>query len=119
MKTELPKSPDDMPMEWHNDDIAIRNCVVTLDSNRCVDIHWEQDDQQTQLSGEPEGQWTVEIRNSAGRFVGKHREITNALWFATTIADARWSDNYKQREEMRDKALAKLSAEDRVLLGLR
>jgi hypothetical protein len=87
--TTPPKSPEDMPWEWGMNDRAVRNCLVTLNHNRVVDLHWEVDVDASNRLGEPVGEWTVTIQHRAGRVIAKHERIANALWFATTLAAAR------------------------------
>jgi hypothetical protein len=118
MKT-LPKSPEEMPASFHNgDDEALRNCLVTLDQFRTVDIHWEMDVASTNREGEPVGEWEVVIESRARRFKAKHAYITNALWFAYTLADAADTEEFQQREAAHKAALEKLSPEEQQILGL-
>lgn len=106
-----------MPSSWHNDQREIRNAIVTLDQFACVDIHWERDGYDD--DGNPRGEWEISIEtNSGARIQSQHPEITNALWFATTMADAAVQAAYLQRKAARDAALAKLTTEERRMLGL-
>jgi transcription initiation factor IIE alpha subunit len=115
---KLPESPDDMPSAWHNDQRQIRNAIVSLDEYACVDIHWERDDRATDLTGETVGLWEIAIESGTRRVKSKHPQITNALWFATTMMDAQVQAACEARNAARQAALAKLSPEDRKILGL-
>lgn len=115
---KLPTGPNDMPAAFHNgDDQSLRNCLMSLDNFRAVDIHWEMDVATTNATGESCGQWTVEIETRRRSFTAKHESLTNALWFAYTLADAADTEAYEQREKARADALAKLSPDDRKALG--
>ena len=112
-----PNSPNDMPPEWHNDQRQIRNALVTLDQFACVDIHWERDGYDDE--GNPKGEWEIAIEtNSGARIKSQHHEISNALWFATEMADAATQARYLERKAAREAALAKLTTEERRVLGL-
>jgi hypothetical protein len=113
----IPNSPNDMPPEWHNDQRQIRNALVTLDQFACVDIHWERDGYDD--DGNPKGEWEIAIEtNSGSRIKSQHFEITRALWFATQMADAAVQACYLQRKAAREAALAKLTTEERRMLGV-
>lgn len=120
MKTKLPESAEEMPIAFHNgDDQSLRNCLMSLDTFRAVNINWEMDIKATQATGESCGEWTVDIHTHRRTFTAKHSELTNALWFAHTLADAAYTEAYEQRESARNAALAKLSPEERKALGIR
>jgi hypothetical protein len=113
----IPNSPNDMPPEWHNDARQIRNALVTLDQFACVDIHWERDGYDDE--GNPKGEWEITVETNSGlRIRSRNCEITHALWFATQMADAAVQACYLQRKDAREAALAKLTTEERRMLGL-
>ncbi len=107
-----------MPSEFHNgDDNSLRNCIVSLDNFRSVNINWEMDVRATNATGESCGYWTVEIQTQRRSFTAKHECITNALWFAYTLAEVADTEEYEKREQARQAALSKLTPEDRKALG--
>jgi hypothetical protein len=116
----LPSSPNDMPFglsESHPH--WLRNALVTLDRHSFVEIFWQPDDATVDSDGKPSGFWKVEIVTAAGKAVaGRHESIENALWFATTIADAKDDQEYERRKAEKAAALAKLTPGERKLLGL-
>lgn len=114
----IPASPNEMPSEWHNSPNQVRNCVVTLDQYSRVDIHWERDYAASDAAGENVGEWNVIIENGPRRVTVNHPELTNALWFVTEVSNAQSIAAYHAREESRKAALAKLTPEDRKLLGV-
>lgn len=119
MKNKLPESAEEMPIAFHNgDDNTLRNCLMSLDNFRAVSINWEMDVAATNATGESCGEWTVEITTRRRTFTAKHSSLTNALWFAYTLADAADTEAYEQREKARADALAKLSPDERNALGL-
>ena len=113
----LPQSPDDMPPLFHNNAESIRNMLVTLDDFCSVHISWELDSYSDD-SEDAHGTWIVEIGTNKRLVFGKHRYITNAIWYAYTIALAADNDEYEQRESARKAALAKLTPDERKLLRL-
>jgi len=116
---KLPESPEEMPLAFHNgDDQSFRNCLMSLDNFPAVSINWEMDASETNASGEPRGEWVVEIYTNRKTFSAKHSRLTNAIWFAYTLADAANSDEYERREKARSEALSKLTPEEQILLGL-
>lgn len=110
----LPQSPEEMPGDWHNDQREIRNALVSLDQYACVDIHWERDFAASEATGENVGEWEVLIESGRRRVTAKHREITNALWYALKVADAA----YEARQAARQAALNKLTPAEKQLLGI-
>ncbi len=116
---ELPKSPEDMPGEFHNGaDQQLRNCLMSLDQFVSVNIAWEMDVIQTNSLGESCGEWSIEIMTARKTFKAKHECITNALWFAYTLAEAADSEAYDLQEKARKAALAKLTPDDLRALRL-
>jgi hypothetical protein len=113
MKT-IPDSPEDMPMEFHNSENQIRNCLVTLDQFQHVGICWEMDVAATNREGEPVGEWEVVITTRRRNFKATHSYITNALWYAVTLAEAHDSEAWEQREKARCDALRKLTLDQKA-----
>lgn len=114
----LPQSPNDMPSELRIDAREIRNMVVSLDQYSCVDIHWECDHRVSEACGENVGEWEVLIEDGPRQIRSKHRDITNALWFVTTLADADSIAAYQAQQEARAAALAKLTTAEKKILGI-
>lgn len=112
------RHPDEMPCSFHNDADELRNCLMTLHTFPCVDIHWEQNMDASNALGEIRGKWEVNIVARSGTFRAEHSELTNALWFAFTCAEKYNDDEYERRSNLRQAALAKLTKEERKELGL-
>lgn len=113
----LPNSPNDMPSAFHIDAHGIRNLLMQLHQFRYVSINWEMDTEVSDRAGETVGEWTVNIGCKRPTFA-RHAEITNALWYALTIADASATEEYYIWESQRREALDKLTSKERKLLGL-
>ena len=97
----------------------LRNALVSLHHNACVDIHWDNNDHITAETGEPSGEWEINIEPHVGKPVHvKHEDIEHALWYATTLADANANAAYASREAERARALSKLTPGERRLLGV-
>lgn len=107
-----------MPKEFHNSENQIRNCLVTLHEFRSVDIHWEIYPDATSRDGESVGEWFVEIETRCKTVTAKHGTLTNALWYAVTLARNCESEEYANREMEKSLALAKLTYAERELLGI-
>ncbi len=114
----IPTSPNEMPSEFATDARQIRNMIVSLDQNACVSIHWEIDPRASDAAGENVGEWNVLIENGRRRVETDHHDIVKALWFVTTIAAAQDNEEYVKREAARTAALAKLTTEEKRLLGI-
>lgn len=114
-----PRHPDEMPSSFHNGDTPeLRNCLISLDQFQSVSVNWEMDVNRSNAEGEICGKWSVEIHTHGKRFMGEHESITNALWFAYTCAKNFDSEEYAKRDRLRCDALAKLTKEERMELGL-
>ena len=107
-----------MPSALHNDERWMRNLMVTLNEHSCVTIEWERDHHLTNETGETHGEWNVMIDTGRRQIRAKHEEITNALWYASEIADAHMEAVYDARLKARADALAKLTDEEKRLLGV-
>lgn len=114
----IPTSPNDMPSEWHNNERELRNILVSLDQFDCVDICWERDNAASNACGETVGEWSVLIEDGPRTIRAKHTQVTNAIWYASTVAEAQHDEAYEKRQSGRAAALAKLTQEDRKLLGV-
>ena len=112
----IPKSPNDMPGDlppnW------LRNTIVTLNNFDSVSIYWENDNRISNMTGEPEGEWEVNISANGKRFDSVHEDIEHALWFAVTCAENHQSESWQKHESARKTALAKLTPEERKLLRI-
>lgn len=115
---DLPQSPEDMPSAFHNDANAIRNLIVTLNEFSFVSITWERDDRMTAETGETHGEWEVSIDTGRHQIRTNHPEITNALWYVTTLAEDHLENAYNQQKKAREAALAKLTPDELRLLGI-
>ncbi len=107
-----------MPSSVHNDANWMRNIMVTLNEYSCVSIEWERDEHMTRETGETHGEWNVMIDTGRRQIRAKHEEITNALWYVTTIAEAHLESVYDARIKARAEALAKLTDDEKRLLGV-
>ena len=105
-------------MELYNNERWLRNLITDLRKYDCVDIHYEADSVASDLAGEQVGDWHVTIETSRKTVRTKCDDILNALWFATTLAESIDNEEYIQRVNRRNAALAKLSPEDRLALGI-
>ena len=114
----IPKSPSEMPTTWHNNEREIRNAIVSLDQYDCVDIHWERDIAASEATGDNVGEWDVFIESGKRRVTAKHREITNALWFAIHVSHAQEYSAYGEQQAARKAALNKLTPTEKQLLGI-
>lgn len=72
----------------------------------------------TNGTGEAMGYWEVVISAAGEQFRGKSENIQSALWYASECADAARAEMWQRRESDRKKALAKLTEEERKLLGV-
>lgn len=98
---------------------ALRNILVTLNQFSAVEIHWENDNAESNRTGEPAGEWQVEIRTAHGkRIKGKHEDIENVLWYVTTLAEQAESEAWKKQDAVRAAALAKLTPEEQRVLRI-
>ena len=113
---KLPIGPNEMPSAQHNNENWIRNVMVTLDQYSCVSMDWERDEHMTRETGETHGEWNVMIDTGRRQFTAKHAEITNALWYVTTIANAHLESVHDAQVKARAAALAKLTDEEKRLL---
>lgn len=107
-----------MPSSFHNDANELRSCLLSLGGFTSVEIYWETDVALSNAMGERHGKWMVVIETARNTIRGTHAELTNALWYASTLANAANSGEYERREQARKDALAKLSPEDRKVLGV-
>jgi hypothetical protein len=114
----IPKSPSEMPTNWHNNEREIRNAIVSLDQYDYVDIHWERDIAASEATGDNVGEWDVLIESGKRRVTAKHREITNAIWFAIQVIDAQADADYEIQQAARKAALNKLTLTEKQLLGI-
>jgi pantothenate synthetase len=89
-----------------------------LDQYACVDIHWECNHAVSEATGENVGEWEVAIESGNRRVTAKHREITNALWYALKVAEAQADAAYEARQAARQAALNKLTPAEKQLLGI-
>ncbi len=113
---KLPEFPDEMPMELCRDEHWLRNVIGSLNGFSCVDIHFESDVNEL---GEERGQWEMTIETSRKQCRARHSHFLNALWFVFVHATAADDAAYLERENARAAAMAKLSTEEKRLLGLR
>lgn len=123
MNTEtepMPTSPDSMPWAYSSTNPHwLRNTLVTLNQYSVVDLHWENDWRETERTGEPAGDWHLVIETAQGRRItGQHHKIENVLWYVTALAEHADSEAWNKQRANRESALAKLTAEERHLLGL-
>lgn len=120
MNTELPKYPDDMPREIHQDNPHwLRNILVSLHLHSYVAIHWENNWTITNETGEPSGEWEMEITTATNKHItGKHEDIEKLLWFTNELAEAADDAAWKEQQEAKKAALAKLTERERRLLGI-
>ncbi len=118
MSNPIPQSPNEMPNAFYNDQREIRNMIVTLDRHDCVSINWELDVRASNEAEERVGEWEVLIENGSRRVKAKHADILHTLWFATTVAEQHQTTAYEEQEAKKHAALAKLTAEERTLLGV-
>jgi len=107
-----------MPDTFRNDAAAMLDLIRSLDQNDCVSIHWEIDVHASNAAGEKVGEWDITIENGRNRVDVKHPEITNALWFAVQVADAKTGEAYQAQKAARAAALAKLTLEEKRLLNI-
>ena len=115
MNKELPLSPDHMPAGLYNDLRWLSRTLMDLKEFECVDIHIEKEINDL---GENVGICDVDIETRQRRLTAKHKDIRNALWFATTLADQANEAELQRRDSVRKNALAKLSQEERQSLGI-
>jgi len=108
-----PTSPNEMPAAFRNDAAAMLDLIRSLDQNDCVSIHWEPDVHASKV-----GEWEITIENGMNRVDVKHPEITNALWFATQVVDAKNGEAYQAQKATRAVALSKLTPEEKRLLNI-
>lgn len=118
MSDPIPQSPNAMPSTFYNDAEAIRNMLLDFEKNCCVDIHWEQDRPASEAADSIVGEWNVTIEHGSRRVDVKHPEILNALWFAAKLIEAKNESYYEQQRKACHAALAKLTPEERTLLGV-
>ncbi len=114
---KLPTSPDEMPHDWdqhHN----LRNTILGLGGYPYVSIHYEMDVRKSNALGESVGKWDVEIQVGRKCIKAEHEDIRNALWYVTTLASAVDDAEYERRKKAKSDALAKLTDEEKRLLGL-
>lgn len=116
----LPTSPDAMPFGYFCDNPnGLRNLLLTLHTYSYVDLHWERDWETGRHTGETEGYWNMALSTAHGkRLAASHRNIENVLWYVTTLAEAADSEAWQKQESDRKAALAKLTPDDRRLLGV-
>jgi len=114
----IPKSPDEMPFTVHSDRNFVANALSSMSGYDCADLHYEIDHSASEAAGETVGQWDglVEVRGK--RFTAKHRDFINVLWYLTTVADEAQEKEYDRQQAIKAVALAKLTAEERRMLGL-
>ena len=120
LASKMPTSPNDMPWAYASENPNwLRNTLVTLNNYSVVDLHWENDWNESNKTGEPAGEWELTIENAHGKsFRGKHEDIENVLWYVTTLADNADTEAWKKQEADREAALAKLTPDERRLLRL-
>jgi len=119
-KKAIPRSPDDMPFEQHQQGPNwLRNILVTLNQHSLVDLHWENDWDASNKSGEPEGEWHILVETARGkRISAKHADIENLLWYVDEVASIVHTVTYQEFEAARKAALEKLSEDERRILGI-
>jgi hypothetical protein len=117
MSEKLPTSPEQMPSSFDEGN-TVRNCLIGLHTFCFVDISWEMDIPASNEAGESVGDWCVEIKVGRTTITGKNAHLPKALWFAYTLADAADSAEYEEREAKKKAARAKLTTEERKLLGI-
>jgi hypothetical protein len=114
----LPVSPNEMPHDLACDTNQVRTWMIGLSDFPYAQVNWECNVAASNASGESVGTWEVEIHVNRRTITAKHEEIENALWFAITHANAVDDARYKHHEDTRKAALAKLTDEEKRLLGL-
>ena len=112
------RGAEEMPSAFHNDANAIRNLIVSLNQFSYVSITWERDNHMTAETGETCGEWEVSIDTGRRQIRTNHTEITNALWYVTTIAEDHLENAYNERKKARESALAKLTPDELRILGI-
>jgi hypothetical protein len=118
--TKLPSDPSEMPVELFNSDIWCRNALVTgLEEFDCVDIHFEPDHAASECSGEVVGTWDVLIEKGRHRVAVSGNSLLNLLWYALEHANNFSNVDRQKREAIRSAALAKLTDDEKRVLGVR
>jgi hypothetical protein len=111
----IPNGPNDMPPEWRRDPRNIQQAITALEEFEFVEMLFVRNED-TDGDG---GTWQIEIQGSGTlRVRAAHPQFANALWFAVTMADAAAQEAVEQRKAAREAALAKLTTEERRMLGL-
>ena len=101
-----------MPPEWRRDPRNIQQAITALEEFEFVKLAFYRH------VGEG-GSWEIEIEGrGALRVEAAHTQFANALWFAVTMADAAAQEQAEKRKAARKAALAKLTTEERRMLGL-
>ena len=109
----IPNSPNDMPPEWRRDPRNIQQAITALEEFEFVVLTFCRNDT------DDGGDWEIEIQGRGKlRIKANHRYFPNALWFADKMADAAAQEQAEKRKAAREAALAKLTTEERRMLGL-
>ncbi|HEX2656104.1 MAG TPA: hypothetical protein VHN11_20980 [Xanthobacteraceae bacterium] len=93
--------------------------LTRLEAFPCVDIHRERDYHVEGATGEDTAQWEVHISAGRKRIEVKRADLGHAIIEAAHQAEEIATAEWQQREAQRTAALAKLSPEERKLLGVR
>lgn len=116
-KPHAPKFPDEMPAELFGANNYYRNAFVAdLCNFDAVEINYERTDDDD--DDEPRGEWIINAEKGGRSFVARHTEFVNALWFILEHEKAESTRDFDEWRERRKAALAKLTPEDRDILGV-
>jgi hypothetical protein len=113
-----------IPQELQGDPNWLRNILVTLHQFHYVSMEFERNEELSAATGEPQGEWRVTI-SAPNPKTGRYTEIVSAsedflevIYDAVTEAEQMTDEFWEVRRQQKATALAKLTQEERRLLGV-